>query len=98
MDKIFMIYYTQSTEMTYKDFDMVGVLNFENVVNIQLKVGFFSQLPPPDTPDADEQSPEFLVISGPDLYTERGLKHLAQAEVTLTCDVNLEEYLVFLEK
>ena len=44
------------------------------------------------------KTPEFLVIQGPDLYTERGLKCLSQAEVTLTCDLNLEEYLVFLEK
>jgi hypothetical protein len=39
-----------------------------------------------------------MVISSPDLYTELGIKRLSEAEVALTCDLNIEEYLVFLER
>lgn len=58
---------------------------------MQLRVGFFSQ-------DESIKTPEFLIISSPDLYTELGIKRLSEAEVALTCGLNLDEYLVFLER
>ncbi len=39
-----------------------------------------------------------MVVSSTDLYTELGMKRLSEAEVILTCELNLEEYLVFLER
>lgn len=39
-----------------------------------------------------------MVVSSTDLYTELGMKRLAEAEVIMTCELNLEEYLVFLER
>jgi hypothetical protein len=70
---------------------LIGALNFENIVDMQTRVGFYS-------PDATEQTPEFLVISSPDLYTELGIRRLSECEVALTTDLNIEEYLVFLER
>ena len=60
-------------------------------MDMQLKVGFFSN-------DDRERTPEFLVISSPDLYTELGVKRLSEAEVVITSDLNLEDYIVFLER
>ena len=39
-----------------------------------------------------------MVITSPDLYTELGVKRLSEAEVVLTADLNLEDYIVFLER
>lgn len=39
-----------------------------------------------------------MIISGPDLYTEDGLIKFGESEITLTCDLNLDEYLVFLDR
>lgn len=58
---------------------------------MQLRVGFFSN-------DDRHKTPEFLIISSTDLYTELGIKRLSEAEVVLTSDLNLEEYYVFLER
>jgi hypothetical protein len=91
IDKVFLGYNTTMKERTYNDFDLTGALNFENIVDMRLKVGFY-------TTDERVKTPDFLVIAGPDLYTEAGIKRLSEAEVALTCDLNLEEYLVFLEK
>ena len=75
------------------DYDLVGTLNFDNIVDMQMRVGFYN--------GADEsfKTPEFLVIRSTDLYTENGLKKLAESEVVLTSDeLNIDEYLVFLER
>lgn len=40
-----------------------------------------------------------MVIRSTDLYTENGLRRLAEAEVAMTSDeLNIDEYLVFLER
>jgi len=57
-----------------------------------MRVGFYNS-------DEYFKTPEFLVIKSTDLYTENGLKRLAEAEVVLTSDeLNIDEYYVFLEK
>jgi hypothetical protein len=57
-----------------------------------MRVGFYS-------PEESFRTPEFLVIKSTDLYTENGLRKLAEAEVVLTSDeLNIDEYLVFLER
>lgn len=56
-----------------------------------MRVGFYSD-------DDRVKTPEFMVISSTDLYTELGIKRLAEAEVVLSTELNLEEYLVFLER
>lgn len=91
IDKVFLSYNTTSKEKTYNDYDLVGALNYENIVDMQLRVGFYNA-------DDRVKTPEFLIISSPDLYTELGIKRLSEAEVALTCDLNLDEYLVFLER
>lgn len=91
IDKVFLSYNTTSKERIYTDYDLVGALNYENIVDMQLRVGFYSS-------DDRVKTPEFLIISSPDLYTELGIKRLSEAEVALTCDLNLDEYLVFLER
>ena len=91
IDKVFFSYNTKQFEKTYTDYDLVGALNFENIVDMQIRVGFFS-------PDDRVKTPEFLIISSTDLYTELGIKRLSEAEVVLTSELNLEEYYVFLER
>ena len=91
IDKVFFSYNIKTYEKFYTDYDLVGALNFENIVDMQLRVGFFDK-------DERVKTPEFLIITSTDLYTELGIKRLSEAEVILTCDLNLEEYLVFLER
>jgi hypothetical protein len=76
----------------YLDYDLVGALNFDNIVDMQMRVAFYN-------PDENFKTPEFLVIKSTDLYTENGLRRLAEAELVLTSDeLNIEEYLIFLER
>ena len=57
-----------------------------------LKVGFYNA-------DESFKTPEFMIIKSTDLYTENGLRRLAESEVALTSDeLNIDEYLVFLER
>jgi hypothetical protein len=91
VDKVFFSYNTHSKERVYYDYDLTGALNFDNIVDMQLRVGFY-------TADDRVKTPEFLIISGPELYTELGIKRLSETEVALTCDLNIEEYLIFLER
>ena len=56
-----------------------------------MRVGFYSA-------DETVKTPEFLIITSTDLFTELGIKRLGECEVALTCNLNLEEYLVFLER
>lgn len=88
---MFFSYNSKVLEKEYSDYDLVGAINFENIVDMQLRVGFYS-------PDNRVRTPEFMVVSSTDLYTELGMKRLAEAEVIMTCELNLEEYLVFLER
>jgi len=53
----------------YLDYDLVGAINFENIVDMQMRVGFFNN-------DDRIKTPEFMVISSTDLYTELGIKRL----------------------
>lgn len=81
-----------SVDKIYTDYDLVGALNFDNIVDMQMRVGFYSV-------DEFFKTPEFLIIKSTDLYTENGLRRLSEAEVILTSDeLNIEEYLVFLER
>ncbi len=92
IDKVFLSYFQTPVDKVYNDYDLLGALNFENIVDMQMRVGFYS-------PDENFKSPEFLVIRSTDLYTENGLKRLSEAEVALTSDeLNIEEYLIFLER
>lgn len=89
---MFFSYNTNPVDKIYTDYDLVGALNFDNIVDMQMRVGFYK---------ADEHfiTPEFLVIRSTDLYTENGLRRLSEAEVVLTSDeLNIDEYLVFLER
>lgn len=89
---MFFSYNTNPVDKVYTDYDLVGALNFDNIVDMQMRVGFYSN-------DEFFRTPEFLVIRSTDLYTENGLRRLAEAEVALTSDeLNVEEYLVFLER
>jgi len=57
-----------------------------------MRVDFYS-------PDENFRIPEFLIIKSTDLYTEQGLRCLSDAEVILTSEeLNIDEYLVFLER
>ena len=57
-----------------------------------MRVDFYST-------DESFKVPEFLVIKSTDLYTENGLRCLAEAEVVLTSEeLNIDEYFVFLER
>jgi len=91
IDKAFFSYNISQKEKKYFDYDLVGALNFENIVDMQLKVGFFIS-------DETIKSPEFLIINGPDLFTPIGLKRFSDCEIALTTGLNLEEYQVYLEK
>ena len=92
IDKVFLSYNTNPIDKLYTDYDLVGALNFDNIVDMQMRVGFYNS-------DEYFKTPEFLVIKSTDLYTENGLKRLAEAEVVLTSDeLNIDEYYVFLEK
>ena len=93
IDKVFFSYNTSGKDKVYTDYDLVGALNFDNIIDMQMRVGFYNGA------DENFKTPEFLVIKSTDLYTENGLKKLAEAEVVLTSDeLNIEEYLVFLER
>ena len=93
IDKVFFSYNTSGKDKVYTDYDLVGALNFDNIIDMQMRVGFYNGA------DENFMTPEFRVIKSTDLYTENGLKKLAEAEVVLTSDeLNIEEYLVFLER
>ena len=85
IDKIFFSYNTNSREKFYTDYDLVESLNFDNIIDIQLRVGFFEK-------DVVQKTKEFMIFKGPDLYTERGLQVLNECEVVLTSELNLEEF------
>ena len=91
IDKVFFSYNSQALQKEYADYDVTGAINFENIVDMQLRVGFFSA-------DDRERTPEFMVATSTELYTELGVRRLAEAEVVLSSELNLEEYLVFLER
>lgn len=93
IDKVFLSYNTSPKEKVYMDYDLVGALNFDNIVDMQMRVGFYNAA------DENFKTPEFLVIKSTDLYTENGLRKFAESEVVMTSDeLNIDEYLVFLER
>lgn len=92
IDKVFFSFNVNPVDKVYTDYDLLGALNFDNIVDIAMRVDFFS-------PEESFKVPEFLIIRSTDLYTETGLRCLAEAEVALTSDeLNIDEYFVFLER
>jgi len=92
IDKVFFSFNSTPIDKVYTDYDLLGALNFDNIVDNQMKVDFYS-------PDESFKVPEFLVIKSTDLYTENGLRCLSEAEVVMTSDeLNIDEYFVFLER
>ena len=78
----------------YFDIDLASALNFENIVDIPLKVTWFKAIKP-----KSKKAIEFMLIDTPECFTEAGLKRIEEAEVILTnTDLNLEDYMTFLEK
>ena len=91
-DKLFLSYNVTPVDKLYNDYDLLGALNFDNLVDMQLRVDFYS-------PEESFRVPEFLVIKSTDFYTENGVKCLSEAEVVLTSEeLNIDEYYVFLER
>jgi hypothetical protein len=91
-DKLFLSFNVTPVDKLYNDYDLLGALNFDNLVDMQLRVDFYS-------PEEGFRVPEFLVIKSTDLYTENGVKCLSEAEVVLTSEeLNIDEYYVFLER
>jgi len=89
---VFFSYNITPVDKLYYDYDLLGALNFDNLVDMQLRVDFYS-------PDDNFRVPEFLIIKSTDLYTESGLRCLSEAEVILTSEeLNIDEYFVFLER
>lgn len=92
IDKVFFCFNSTPIDKVYSDYDLLGALNFDNIVDNQMRVDFYS-------PDESFKVPEFLVIKSTDLYTENGLRCLSEAEVVMTSDeLNIDEYFVFLER
>jgi hypothetical protein len=91
-DKLFLSYNVTPVDKLYNDYDFLGALNFDNLVDIQLRVDFYS-------PGEGFRVPEFLVFKSTDLYIENGVKCLSEAKVVLTSEeLNIDEYYVFLER
>jgi hypothetical protein len=92
IDKVFFSYNSTPIDKVYSDYDLLGALNFDNIVDNQMRVDFYSA-------EESFKVPEFLVIRSTDLYTENGLRCLSEAEVVMTSDeLNIDEYFVFLER
>ena len=91
-DKVFFSYNITPVDKLYNDYDLLGAMNFDNLVDMQLRVDFYS-------PDEGFRVPEFLIIKSTDLYTENGLRCLSEAELIMTSEeLNIDEYFVFLER
>ncbi len=92
IDKVFFSYNVTPVDKIYTDYDLLGALNFDNLVDNAMRVDFFS-------PEESFKVPEFMIIRSTDLYTEVGLRCLAECECAMTSDeLNIEEYFVFLER
>lgn len=42
IDKVFFSYNTNPVDKVYTDYDLIGALNFDNIVDMQMRVGFYS--------------------------------------------------------
>jgi len=89
IDKVFFSYQGES-DRKFFDLDLVSALNYESLLDMSLKVSLFSQ---------DKTGNEFIVMDTAEMFTEEGLRKVEECEVVLTnANLNLEEYLDFLEK
>jgi hypothetical protein len=72
IDKVFFSFNSTPIDKVYRDYDLLGAWNFDNIVDNLMIVDFYS-------PDESFKVPEFLVIKSTDLYTENGLRCLSEA-------------------